>query len=183
MAKPNYATWDLQDVFTEEIAAYLCCDIEPGEEVGPFFVFAPAAAQNMSNVLRQAFERKPGGFTRSALREWAERTGRLTAMPFLLTPEERPGPPKPGPAALRADRECNRNAVIGLLTLALVKRGGPGFRKKTLGREDPNLSAVAEELQKLANDRGIDLQGLSLRSLTDHLNAGLDELGKEIRQA
>ena len=115
-------------------------------------------------------------FPRAALRAWAERTGRLADMPFLLNPEERQAPPKPGPAALRADASANLNALVGLLTLALVKRGGPGFRQTIQGREGPNLSAVAKELQELANEKGIDTTGLSFKSLTDRLNAGQAEL-------
>ena len=202
MARPDYGHWDLINEFDLDHAAALCCDIEP--EIWHYRTNpAPAVVMAMKRTLesecpdkvsRETVTRRYDPFgpdsqwysppreritktwTRPALRAWAERTGRLEAMPFLRTIAERQGTPKPGPTTLRADRERNRNAVIGLLTLALVKRAGPGFHKMTLGREEPNLSAVAKELQELAKERGIDLEGLALRSLTDHLTAGQAEL-------
>lgn len=76
----------------------------------------------------------------------------------------------------RADSERNHNAVVGLLTLAVVKRGGPGFRKTTMGRKEPNLSAVAKELLALAKDEGIVHEGLSPKSLTSRLSVGLADI-------
>ena len=202
MARPDYGHWDLINEFDLDHAAALCCDIEPeiwNYRTNP----APAVVMAMKRTLesecpdkvsRETVTRRYDPFgpdsqwysppreritktwTRPALRAWAERTGRLGAMPYLLTPEERQGTPKPGLSTLRADASANLNALVGLLTLALVKRGGPGFRQTIQGREGPNLSAVAKELRDLANERGIDTTGLSFKSLTDRLNAGQAEL-------
>jgi hypothetical protein len=88
------------------------------------------------------------------------------------------GPETKPPGKLRADVKRNLNALVGLLTLALVKRSGPGFRQITLGREGPNLSAVAIELLDIAKAERLGTEGLSTASLGDHLAAGQVELGE-----
>ena len=90
--------------------------------------------------------------------------------------------PDGGLTAMRADKESNLYATIGLLTLAVMQRG-PKFCRTTQGREVPNVSAVAGALEGLAKARGIDLGGLSPKSLRSHLADGQAELGAELRQA
>lgn len=204
MAKPDYARWDGIHQFTPSHAACLCCDIEPevwlyrGERFNPCPEIVRAMEttlkENVTPVIKESDapasqwntsflgeryspreRKKLRYYTRPALREWAERNGRLASMPFLLTPAERETPPQSGPG-MRADAERNLNALIGLLTLALMKRGGPGLRQTTRGREGPNLSAVADDLLSVAEAEGLDTDGLSVKSLRTRLAAGQAEL-------
>ncbi|MCC7278202.1 MAG: hypothetical protein IT487_07785 [Chromatiaceae bacterium] len=147
MDKPNYLVWDAVSVFTPVQAAALCCDIQPDNwnDSGRAEIRKPTpqVVLAMADTLQREAEpdikqtgsweyrgrvqaRTKTTFHRHRLRAWAEATGHLAAMPFLLTPEERAIPtPQPGPASVRrADAESNLYALVGLLSLALAERGG-----------------------------------------------------------
>ncbi len=105
----------------------------------------------------------------------------VKAVDWVLASRQPGEDPEAGPETkpqgkLRTDVKRNLDALVGLLTLALVKRSGPAFRQITLGREVPNLSAVAKELLDVAKAEKVGTEGLSTTSLGDHLAAGQAEL-------
>jgi len=203
--KPDYTAWDGIQEFSMANAACLCCDVEPENWIYAAHHYnpKPEIVRAMEDTLKvevapvtvetreRGRAREPDPwlgraplprvkvrtyYPRAALRAWAERTGRLEAMPFLLTAAEREPPQaKPGPG-IRADAERNMNALVGLLTLTLAKNRGASYWVASGGRSGPNLTTVARALAAVAKAEGLDTDGLSAKSLANRLAAGQAEL-------
>lgn len=203
MAKPNYAYWAAQPAYSLQDAAFLCCDREP-EEVARDHLLPPMVRHMLSRI-RQEVEHSPDKITetvgsgpnwvtgqvtsrtvtrqltprvsRDALRQWAEATGQRAAMPFLFTEDLAAG--DPGEDSLRADTKEGYLFLIGLLVHALAEKGGPDLRTP---RGDPKPAGILRQLERVAQNLKVGMDGLGKSQGNEKLSAALAEIENRRRE-
>jgi hypothetical protein len=129
MARPNYLFWDRQDTYSPWDLSFLCLDEEPGPRGRsyPSRQHAAVVVAILQDIKDKAVSKFPDyQFRRSDLRDWAERTGRRFAMPFLF-PEDREAPqdtPEAQPPQQGEYTEKEEPMLLRLLDAVLRLRFG-----------------------------------------------------------
>lgn len=142
MAKPDYSYWDLQPEVDRIAAAFLCCDEEPAGDLTkghPRFHQVLATLKRLDDDIPAIRTRGEFGatlFKKTYLRNWAERTGRREAAPWLFPEDRRKQAP--------TTRDNTLPNIVGAMLALFLDTDDKGNKLSVFASQNEIIAALLE---------------------------------------